>query len=84
MSTLRPKRHGPTSSGVGEDEADVRVAAKVRYESRVPGLDLLERKATTFFHQLDEPEVAGPEHDYGLVADAIRAWLDGRCGFCAP
>jgi hypothetical protein len=44
---------------VGEHETDVRMAAEGGYESRMSRLDLLESQATSFFHQIDEPEVAG-------------------------
>src|SRR5215210_3645472 len=84
MSALRAKRNGATVRRVGENETHVRVVAEGGYESRMSRLDLLESQATSFFHQVDESEIAGPEHDDRLVTDALLAWLGVRRGPGAP
>ena len=61
----------PVLGRVDEQPADVRVLAQRGQELRVPLLDLLERQAARLLHQVDEPEVAGAEHDDIAVRDVI-------------
>ena len=58
----------PVLGRVNQQPADVRVLAERGQEPRVPLLDLLERQAAGLLHQVDEPEVAGAEHDDVAVA----------------
>ena len=39
--------------------------------SRVPLVDLLDREPAALFHEVDEPEVAGAEHDDVAVGDVV-------------
>src|SRR5512132_1003983 len=54
------------------------VVAKRRDQVGVALVHLLERKAATLLHQVDETEVARTQHDRVLVVDVVLALLAGR------
>ena len=66
---------------VDEQPADVRMRAQRRDELGVAVVDLLEGEPAVELHEIDEPEVAGAEHDDVAIGDVVlRALLLLRAG----
>jgi hypothetical protein len=70
---LAPSATGAVLGGADEQPADVRVLAEGGQQLRVPLVDLLERQPAALLHEVDEPEVAGAEHDDVAVETSFLA-----------
>ena len=71
VGAVGAERDGAVLGGADEQPADVRVAAERRDQLGVTLVDLLERQSAALLHQVDEPEVAGAEHDDVAVGDVV-------------